>query len=247
RPTAAACPVSRFTAIADGSSTTIPLPRTLTRVLTVPRSIATPARSRILPAYSRKQLLPVIVGLPSPTVTHIPIAADINDRNSRHQSADPARARTWPACLGHPAATPPWSQNLGPPVPWGRPGPAPPGTRGPAQRPGDLWPSARAGLARQPGSRNKAYGGTEMRVVIVYESMFGNTHLIADAIAKGLAPGNVVTVVPAAQAGREVLDRADLLVVGGPTHVHGMSRTRSRASAVEMAHKEGSHLTLDAH
>ena len=27
-----------------------------------------------------------------------------------------------------------------------------------------------------------------MRVVIVYESMFGNTHLIADAIAEGLAP-----------------------------------------------------------
>src|SRR5262249_5208154 len=64
--------------------------------------------------------------------------------------------------------------------------------------PGDLWPSARAGLARHPGSRNKAYGGTGMRVVIVYESMFGNTHLIADAIAKGLAPGHVVTVVPAA-------------------------------------------------
>jgi len=84
-----------------------------------------------------------------------------------------------------------------------------------------------------------------MRVVIVYESMFGNTHLIADAIAKGLAPGNVVTVVPAAQAGREVLDRADLLVVGGPTHVHGMSRPRSRAAAVQMAQKEDSHLTLD--
>jgi len=85
-----------------------------------------------------------------------------------------------------------------------------------------------------------------MRVVIVYESMFGNTHLIADAIAKGLAPGNVITVVPVAEAGRELLDRADLVVVGGPTHVHGMSRARSRASAVEMAHKEGSHLTLDA-
>ena len=41
-----------------------------------------------------------------------------------------------------------------------------------------------------------------MRVVIVYESMFGNTHLIADAIAEGLAPGNEVTVVPVAQAAR---------------------------------------------
>ena len=84
-----------------------------------------------------------------------------------------------------------------------------------------------------------------MRAVIVYESMFGNTHLIADAIAEGLAPGNEVTVVPVAQAGRELLDGADLVVAGGPTHVHGMSGARSRASAVETAHKEGSRLTLD--
>jgi menaquinone-dependent protoporphyrinogen IX oxidase len=94
-----------------------------------------------------------------------------------------------------------------------------------------------------------------MRVVIVYESMFGNTRLIADAVAEGLAPGNEVTVVPVAEAGRGLLDRADLVVAGGPTHVHGMSRARARrragvvrtrASAVEMARKEDSHLTLDA-
>jgi menaquinone-dependent protoporphyrinogen IX oxidase len=84
-----------------------------------------------------------------------------------------------------------------------------------------------------------------MRVVIVYESMFGNTHLIADAIAKGLAPGHVINVVPVAEAGHELLDDADLVVAGGPTHIHGMSGTRSRASAVEMAHKDGSQLTLD--
>ena len=85
-----------------------------------------------------------------------------------------------------------------------------------------------------------------MRVVIVYESMFGNTHLIADAIAEGLAPGNEVTVVPVAQAGRELLDGADLVVAGGPTHIHGMSGARSRAGAMEMARKDGSQLTLDA-
>ena len=85
-----------------------------------------------------------------------------------------------------------------------------------------------------------------MRVVIVYESMFGNTHLIADAIAEGLAPGNEVTVVPVARAGRELLDGADLVVAGGPTHIHGMSGVRSRANAVHTAHKDGSKLTLDA-
>jgi menaquinone-dependent protoporphyrinogen IX oxidase len=84
-----------------------------------------------------------------------------------------------------------------------------------------------------------------MRVVIVYESMFGNTHLIADAIAEGLALGNEVIVVPVARAGRELLDGADLVVAGGPTHIHGMSGARSRAGAAEMAHKDGSLLTLD--
>src|SRR5262249_42967616 len=119
------------------------------------------------------------------------------------------------------------------------------GRLGRKRPPGDLWPSARTGPARQPDGRNNARGGTDMRVVIVYESMCGITQLIADAIAKGLGPGNRVNVVPVAQADRDLLDGADLVVAGGPTHVHGMSRARSRASAVEMAHKDGNHLTLD--
>ena len=67
-----------------------------------------------------------------------------------------------------------------------------------------------------------------MRAVIVYESMFGNTHAIADAVGKGLEPMLEVVVVPLAEAGGERLGDADLLVVGGPTHFHGMSRPRSR-------------------
>jgi hypothetical protein len=86
-----------------------------------------------------------------------------------------------------------------------------------------------------------------MRAVVIYESMYGNTHTIADAIARGLAPGNEVTVVPVAEATPELLDGAGLVVVGGPTHVHGMSGTRSRQAAVEAARKDGSRLTLDPH
>ena len=40
---------------------------------------------------------------------------------------------------------------------------------------------------------------------------------------------------------------ADLVVAGGPTHVHGMSRAQSRKAAVDAAHKDGSGLTLEAH
>jgi Flavodoxin len=83
-----------------------------------------------------------------------------------------------------------------------------------------------------------------MRAVIIYESMYGNTHLIADAIARGLEPGNEVTVVPVARATRDLLDEADLVVAGGPTHVHGMSQARTRQAAVE-ASKGGGRPSLD--
>jgi flavodoxin len=86
-----------------------------------------------------------------------------------------------------------------------------------------------------------------MRAVVIYESMYGNTHLIADAIARGLAPGNEVTVVPVAEAVPELLDGAGLVVAGGPTHVHGMSGARSRQAAAEAADKDGSGLTLEPH
>ena len=84
-----------------------------------------------------------------------------------------------------------------------------------------------------------------MRAVIVYESMYGNTRLIAEAIARGIGPANTVTVVPAAGASREVLDLADLVVAGGPTHAHGMSGPRTRQAAAEAARKPHSPLTLE--
>lgn len=86
-----------------------------------------------------------------------------------------------------------------------------------------------------------------MRAMVIYESMYGNTHAIADAIGRGLAKGSQVTVVPVAEATPELLSEADLVVAGGPTHVHGMSGARSRQAAAEAAHKDGSGLTLEPH
>ena len=76
-----------------------------------------------------------------------------------------------------------------------------------------------------------------MRAVVVYESMYGNTHLIADAIGAGLSTAFDVRVVPVSTAWPEVVADADLVVVGGPTHVHGMSRASTRKAAVEAADK----------
>ncbi|MFE0462364.1 flavodoxin family protein [Kitasatospora sp. NPDC058965] len=74
-----------------------------------------------------------------------------------------------------------------------------------------------------------------MKTVIVYESVYGNTHEVAEAIAEGVRearPDATVACVPVGRAGPEVTRGADLLVVGGPTHMHGMSSGLSRRSAV---------------
>ena len=88
-------------------------------------------------------------------------------------------------------------------------------------------------------------GVMTMRAVVVYESMYGNTHLVADAIGAGLEAAFDVTVVPVAQAAPAVLAGADLMVVGGPTHVHGMSRASTRKAAVQAADKPGSGLKAE--
>ena len=84
-----------------------------------------------------------------------------------------------------------------------------------------------------------------MRAVIVYESMFGATRQVAEAISEGLGGPDVARVVPVQEATPEVLATADLLVVGGPTHVHGMARPRSRRAAVEMTERPGKRLKME--
>ena len=81
-----------------------------------------------------------------------------------------------------------------------------------------------------------------MRTLVVYESMFGNTHAIAERIARGLDGAEVVAV---ADATAEAVAGAGLLVVGGPTHVHGMVTGRTRDAAQQQAGEPGSGLALD--
>jgi hypothetical protein len=74
-----------------------------------------------------------------------------------------------------------------------------------------------------------------MKALIIYESMFGNTHAVADAIAAGLRTEGEATVISAAEAGKTDLTDVDLLVVGGPTHAHGLPWLSTRRSAVQKA------------
>lgn len=71
-----------------------------------------------------------------------------------------------------------------------------------------------------------------LRAVVVYESMYGHTREVAERVADGLRSEFAqVDVVPVMEAAVEV--SADLVVVGGPTHVHGMSRPQTRQAAVD--------------
>jgi hypothetical protein len=84
-----------------------------------------------------------------------------------------------------------------------------------------------------------------MKAVVVYESMYGNTHHVATAIGEGLGSVADVVVVPVHDVDPTVVETADLLIVGGPTHVHGMSRASTRTAAVEAAEKPGTDLELE--
>ncbi|MGZ4632256.1 MAG: flavodoxin family protein [Actinomycetes bacterium] len=84
-----------------------------------------------------------------------------------------------------------------------------------------------------------------MHTLIVFESMYGNTHTVAEKIAEGLAPRGDVTVVPAYDVTDDLVAWADIVVVGGPTHAHGVTSAATRKSAREAAAKPGSGLSLD--
>jgi hypothetical protein len=85
-----------------------------------------------------------------------------------------------------------------------------------------------------------------MKAMVVYESLYGNTAAIADAIAAALdergfeAEARPITSV-------EPVDVADvdLLILGGPTHAHGMSRESTRKAGATDAKNRYAEPTRD--
>lgn len=71
-----------------------------------------------------------------------------------------------------------------------------------------------------------------MRALVVHESLYGNTAAVGDAIAASLhACGIEVEAALVSKIDPDQTADVDLLVVGGPTHIHGMSSSRSRKTA----------------
>ena len=71
-----------------------------------------------------------------------------------------------------------------------------------------------------------------MKALVVYESMYGNTAAVGEAIADSLrARGLEVEAALVSSFDPAETAEFDLLVVGGPTHVHGMSSSKTRSTA----------------
>jgi hypothetical protein len=67
-----------------------------------------------------------------------------------------------------------------------------------------------------------------MKALLVYESVFGNTEQIARAVAEGLSRRLPVQTLDVGRAPLTLGSDIGLIVVGGPTHVFGLSRADRR-------------------
>jgi hypothetical protein len=79
-----------------------------------------------------------------------------------------------------------------------------------------------------------------MKITIVYESMFGNTQEVAQAISDGIRdadPSAAAQCVPVREAAAEQVESTDLLIVGGPTHIRGMTSGFSRKMGISSEEK----------
>jgi flavodoxin len=81
--------------------------------------------------------------------------------------------------------------------------------------------------------------GPQMKTLVVYESMFGNTEQIANAVAAGLGESVDVQVTEVADAPTDPGPDVALIVAGGPTHAFSMSRENTRADAISKGAHEG--------
>lgn len=82
-----------------------------------------------------------------------------------------------------------------------------------------------------------AMGLMKMRVRVIFESMYGNTREIAEAIAEGAGRVSEALAMPVSDARGGAIEGADLVIVGCPTHVRSMPRARTRVAAIEAANK----------
>jgi Flavodoxin len=73
------------------------------------------------------------------------------------------------------------------------------------------------------------------RALVIFESMFGNTRTIAEAVTEGLSSRFETDLTEVSLAPTRIADDVSLVVVGGPTHAFGLTRARTRQDAAAQA------------
>lgn len=76
-----------------------------------------------------------------------------------------------------------------------------------------------------------------MSALVIYESMWGNTRTVAEAVGRGLGPDT--RVVEVGDAPTPLPPDIELLVIGGPTHAFSMSHESTRKDAVQKGAEPG--------
>ena len=72
-----------------------------------------------------------------------------------------------------------------------------------------------------------------MKALVVYESLFGNTRAVAEAIGAGLGDRLDASTIVAADVDTALAGACDLLVIGSPTHGHGLPSAQSRTAGLK--------------
>jgi hypothetical protein len=78
-----------------------------------------------------------------------------------------------------------------------------------------------------------------MRALVTFESVYGNTRAVAGAVGEGLSPVGEVSVVSQDELTPELTAEAELVLVGAPTHMHGLPTSMSRRMAAKASEEEG--------
>ncbi|NUR08233.1 MAG: flavodoxin [Nocardioidaceae bacterium] len=79
-----------------------------------------------------------------------------------------------------------------------------------------------------------------MRALVVYESMWGNTRAVAEAVGATLAGRMEVRVADVGEVPAGEVAEYDLVVAGAPTHAFSLSRASTRQAALEQGAPESS-------
>jgi hypothetical protein len=85
-----------------------------------------------------------------------------------------------------------------------------------------------------------------MRALVVFETLFGNTAAIGETVAATLrARGMDAEALAVTHADPAATADVDLLVVGGPTHAHGMSHLATRKAGATDEKNDYAEPTVD--